>query len=106
MILILQSFAIFFEWLKEINLMIEDGSLSRTEASKSLNFVNFCDFIFQVIPNNQEIPEKILQYAKLRELARKKKDWTEADMLRKKIDLNGWRVEDSSKGFQAKEIIK
>ncbi len=100
-----KAIAIFFEWLKDINLMIENGNISELEAAKSLNFVNFFDFIFQVIPNNQEIPEKILKYAKLRELARKKKDWPEADELRKKIDDYGWIVEDSKKGFRLKKKL-
>ena len=81
-----KAFAIFFEWLKDINLMIDKGTVSQTQAAKAINFINFFDYIFQVIPNNQEIPEKIIKYAKLRKLARKKKDWTEADKLRKKID--------------------
>ena len=100
-----KAIAIFFEWLKDINLMIDNGNITETEAAKSLNFINFFDYIFQVIPNNQEIPEKIFKYAKLRELARKKKDWTEADKLRKKIDSYGWVVEDSKNGFQLKKKL-
>ena len=100
-----KAFAIFFEWLKDINLKIDNGNISQTEVAKSINFINFFDYIFQVIPNNQEIPEKILKYAKLRESARKKKDWIEADNLRNKIDYYGWVVEDSEKGFQLKKKL-
>ena len=100
-----KAFAIFFEWLKDINLMIDNGTISQTEAAKSINFINFFDYIFQVIPNNQEIPEKIIKYAKLRELARMKKDWAEADKLRNKIDYYGWIVEDSKKGFRLKKKL-
>ena len=100
-----RAFAIFFEWLKDINLIIDNGTISQTEAAKSLNFVNFFDYIFQIIPSSKEIPEKIIKFAKLRELARKKKDWAEADKLRNKIDYYGWVVEDSSKGFQLKKKL-
>ena len=100
-----KAFAIFFEWLKDINSMIDKGTVSQTEAAKAINFINFFDYIFQVIPNNQEIPEKIIKYAKLRKLARKKKDWTEADKLRKKIDRCGWIIEDFEKGFRLKKKI-
>ena len=100
-----KAFAIFFEWLKDINLKIDNGNISQTEVAKSINFINFFDYIFQVIPNNQEIPDKILKYAKLRESARKKKDWIEADNLRNKIDYYGWVVEDSEKGFQLKKKL-
>ena len=100
-----KAFAIFFEWLKDINLMIDNGTVSQTEAAKSINFINFFDYIFQVIPKNQEIPENIIKYAKLRELARKKKDWTEGDKLRKKIDSCGWIIEDSKEGFLLKKKL-
>ena len=100
-----KAFSIFFEWLKDINLMIDNGTLSQTEAAKSLNFVNFFDYVFQIIPNNQEIPEKIIKFAKQRELARKKKDWTEADKLRNKIDYYGWAIEDSKEGFRLKKKL-
>ena len=100
-----KAFSIFFEWLKDINLTIDSGIISQTEAAKSLNFINFFDYIFQIIPKNQEIPEKIISYAKLRELARKKKDWAEADKLRNKIDFYGWVVEDSKKGFRLKKKL-
>ena len=98
-----KAFSIFFEWLKDINLMLDNGTISQTEAAKSINFINFFDYLFQVIPKNQEIPEKIINYAKLREIARTKKDWTEADKLRNKIDYYGWVVEDSKKGFRLKK---
>ena len=68
-----KAFAIFFEWLKDINLMIDNGTISETEAAKSINFINFFDYIFQVIPKNQEIPEKIINYAKLREISKNEK---------------------------------
>ena len=85
--------------------MIDNVTISQTEAAKSLNFVNFFDYIFQVIPYNQEIPEKIIKYAKLREIARMKKNWTEADKLRNKIDCYGWVIEDSGKGFRLKKKL-
>ena len=100
-----KAFSIFFEWLKDINLMIDNGTISETEAAKSINFINFFDYIFQVIPKNQEIPEKIIHYAKLRETARMKKDWAEADKLRNKIDYYGWIVEDSKEGFRLKKKL-
>ena len=100
-----KAFSIFFEWLKDINLMIDNGAISETEAAKSINFINFFDYIFQVIPKNKEIPEKIIHYAKLRETARMKKDWAEADKLRNKIDYYGWIVEDSKEGFRLKKKL-
>ena len=100
-----KAFSIFFEWLKDTNSMIDNGTISETEAAKSINFINFFDYIFQVIPKNKEIPEKIIHYAKLRETARMKKDWAEADKLRNKIDYYGWIVEDSKEGFRLKKKL-
>ncbi len=100
-----KAFSIFFEWLKDINSMIDNGTISEIEVAKSINFINFFDYIFQVIPKNKEIPEKIIHYAKLRETARMKKDWAEADKLRNKIDYYGWIVEDSKEGFRLKKKL-
>ena len=100
-----KAFSIFFEWLKDINLMIDSGTISENEAAKSINFINFFDYIFQVIPKNKEIPDKIIYYAKQREIARMKKDWAEADKLRNKIDYFGWIVEDSKEGFKLKKKL-
>ena len=36
-----KAFAIFFEWLKDINLMIDNGTISETEAAKSTKFCQF-----------------------------------------------------------------
>ncbi len=45
-----------------------------------------------------KIPAEIKKLAREREAARKKKDWTKSDELRKKIESLGWKVEDGTKG--------
>ncbi len=45
-----------------------------------------------------QIPEEINQLAKQREELRKQGKWQEADEVRKKIEDQGWKVEDTPKG--------
>jgi len=44
------------------------------------------------------IPKEIKQLSKKRDVARKKRAWEDADILRKKIESLGWSVEDTEKG--------
>ena len=45
-----------------------------------------------------QIPEEINQLAKQREELRKQGKWQEADEIRKKIEDQGWKVEDTPRG--------
>jgi len=45
-----------------------------------------------------QIPEGINQFAKQREELRKQGKWQEADEMRKKIEDQGWKIEDTPKG--------
>ncbi len=50
------------------------------------------------------LPQKIKTLIKQREKARKEKHWKRADELRKKINQNGFQVEDTDKGPKIKRI--
>jgi cysteinyl-tRNA synthetase len=50
------------------------------------------------------IPEKILQLAEERKLARQKNNFDKADQLRKEIGKLGYRIEDTSEGFKIHPI--
>jgi cysteinyl-tRNA synthetase len=45
-----------------------------------------------------QVPEEINQLAKQREELRKQGKWQKADEIRKKIEDQGWKVEDTPKG--------
>ena len=49
-----------------------------------------------------EVPGEVMELAEKRELARKAKDWTRADELRKEILKRGWIIEDTKDGPRLK----
>ena len=49
-----------------------------------------------------QIPEEINQLAKQREELRKQGKWQEADEIRKKIENQGWKIEDTAQGSKIK----
>jgi len=50
----------------------------------------------------REIPESILKLAEEREEARKQKDWNKADTIRRKIEDEGYALEDRKEGHAIK----
>jgi len=63
----------------------------------SLNLLNFSD-----LPEEQsfEVPKEIIELAEKRLLARKNKDFQEADRLRNEIETNGFILRDKKDGFE------
>lgn len=47
-----------------------------------------------------DISKEILDLAKEREIARKKKDWVKSDAIRKSIEEKGWKIEDIGEGYR------
>jgi cysteinyl-tRNA synthetase len=56
------------------------------------------DYLGIPVPQKEEIPADALALKEERETARQKKDWAQADALRKKLDTLGYRVEDNPGG--------
>lgn len=51
-----------------------------------------------------KVPEEIKKLAQDREKARQEKNWAEADKLRKKIEKNGYSIEDTPRGPKIKNL--
>jgi len=49
--------------------------------------------------DSAEVPEEIQTLAEQRWLAKQSKDWTTADELRQKLDLEGWIIKDTKDGY-------
>jgi len=54
--------------------------------------------------SEEKVPEEIIKLAEERKTARKNKDFTKADELRKEINKKGYQVEDKGKDFKISEI--
>jgi len=93
-----EALASVFGMMKAINKI----KISKTQAKKILNFLKQIDKIFNfLIPKKkQEIPQKIKELVKKREIYRKQKKWQQADAIRKEIANLGFLIKDISNGAQ------
>jgi len=98
------ALAVFFDWLRKMNVKMDDGNAAKDEISEGLHFLQKFNFVFQVISGAESVPKGILDLSEEREAARKKKNWEESDRLRDEISKNGWVVEDTPAGPKLKKI--
>jgi cysteinyl-tRNA synthetase len=86
--------------------MIKDDLISDQEKySLLIDFDNVFGLELKKIKKTK-IPKEIKELAEKREDFRKKKDWTAADEIRKKIESLGYGVEDSGQGVKIVKISK
>ena len=101
------AFAILFSFVKDINPLLDNSSLSKRETKSVINLLEKINEVFGIIKKRtkQTAPREIKDLAKERELFRKEKRWAEADQTRKQLSELGWVVEDTPQGPKLKRII-
>ncbi len=86
-----------FEFLRDVNIELEkDGDAKG--ALKALEMLDTLLGVMGLEPENEEIPEEILELARQRKNAREKKDFAQADALRDKISALGYTIKDTPNG--------
>ena len=100
-----KALAIFFDWLRKTNSKIDDDSISNTEISEAINFIEKFNSIFDLLIDKSDIPNEVLVLVQKREEARANKDWDKADLMRVQIKELGWTVEDGKDGVKVKSIL-
>jgi len=96
-----QAFAVMFEFINKINVILDKNSVSEKQAAKIYKFFQEINKIFGIIDFkkvNKTIPAEIKKLVKERELHRKNKDWQKADEVRLQIEKQGFLVQDSEGG--------
>ncbi len=100
--------AAIFNLVNKGNSLLARDKLTPTVARDILKLLKkidrFFNFIFLNKKGFQKIPFFIKKMIKEREKARKKQDWKLADEIRKKINLMGYRLEDTKKGPEIKKL--
>jgi cysteinyl-tRNA synthetase len=102
-----KAFAVMFDFIKEINKILEKNYISKKEAKEIHNFFEEINKIFGFIDFkkiNAKIPNKIKKLILEREKHRKNQDWQKADETRREIEKNGYAVEDGKDGPIVKTI--
>lgn len=98
------ALAALFEFVREINNLLDANALSKDEATKVAQLIAGFDSVLGVIPKASEesLPKEAEALIKKREEARKAKDWKTADEARQQLKAMGITIEDTQQGIRWK----
>lgn len=97
-------FAEMHTWMKEMNGIMDDDNLSKTEAQAALGALQTIDSALAVIlpwPEEQGstgVPAEVQALFEARATARDAKDWAKSDEIRDQLKAAGYTVEDTKEG--------
>jgi cysteinyl-tRNA synthetase len=97
------AMAALFEFVRELNNLIDAKRLSREEAQRLYDLTLRFDKVLGVIgkvANEEKLPKEIEQLILKREEARNVKDWKTADEIREQLKNLGVIVEDTAEGVK------
>jgi len=95
--------ASLFDYVKEINLLLDAGELSKQEAADVGGLMMRIDDVLGVIGKvevTEALPTGIEGLVQRREAARKAKNWNEADAIRTQLKSMGIVLEDTAQGVR------
>jgi len=98
------ALAVLFDFVREVNNLLDANELSRTEAEKVSSVIGDFDRVLGVIPiaETQTLSKETEELIRKREEARKNKDWKTADEIRKQLKAMGITIEDTAQGVRWK----
>lgn len=99
------AWAAVFNWVRETNKRIAEGSLSTADAASALAAWDKVDTVLGVGAKTEiDIPAEIIALAEARTAAKKAKDFKHADVIRDELKTKGWAIEDTPKGPKLKRV--
>lgn len=101
-----QLLATLFNFLNEVNQLIDRKQISQAVAQKALKLMFEWDQILglkieETINREHSLPRQVQKLIQDREKMRRAKKWKEADRLRQEIQRLGYRIEDTDQGTKA-----
>ncbi|GBD34003.1 Cysteine--tRNA ligase [bacterium HR34] len=93
-----KAFGVLFDFVNEVNSLMDKGLLSKELSDKVLDFLNNIDTFLGFIYWEEEIPQEIIELVQKREELRRKGEWGEADKIREEIQRRGYTIKDTEKG--------
>jgi cysteinyl-tRNA synthetase len=97
------ALAALFEFVREVNNLIDVNSLSKEEARGIYDLIVGFDKVIGVIgevKEKEKLPKEAEELILQREEARKAKDWKKADEIRKQLKNMGIIIEDTAQGIK------
>jgi cysteinyl-tRNA synthetase len=97
------ALAALFDFIREINNLLDKSQISKQAAREIRRLVLGFDSVLGVIGETceeEKLPKEAEKLIRMREEARKAKDWKAADELREKLKTMGIIVEDTAQGVE------
>jgi len=97
------ALAALFDFIREVNNLLDKNQVSKQEAKEIRELVLRFDSVLGVIGETceeEELPKEAEELIRMREEARKTKDWKAADELREQLKAMGIIIEDTAQGVK------
>ena len=98
------ALAAIFNFVREVNKLMDDKKLSREEAEQvyelMMRFDKVLGVIGEVKKEEEKLPKEAEELIRKREEARKVRDWETADKIRERLKAMGVIVEDTPQGVK------
>ena len=99
-----EALGALFPYLREVNLALDEGSLDAAGARAALETIRAADRVLGVLPEKPEVlPAEIEARIEVRNAARKRRDFAEADRIRAALLSSGILLEDGPSGTRGKK---
>ncbi|OGN55886.1 MAG: cysteine--tRNA ligase [Chlamydiae bacterium RIFCSPHIGHO2_12_FULL_44_59] len=99
------ALAALFNLIRELNTAIDNQKLGQKEACLALSLFQEWDQVLAVLPlekKEEEVPLELLDMLKIRDVARREKNWALSDQMRDAILKKGYIIEDTPQGSKLK----
>jgi cysteinyl-tRNA synthetase len=98
------AWGVIFEWVRETNRKLAEGTITAAQAASALAAWQVVDAVLGVgTVAETEVPAEINDLLEQRQAARKAKDFKRADAIRDELKAKGWVIEDTPKGPKLKK---
>jgi len=97
------ALAALFDFVREVNKLLDDNMLSKEEAEEVYELMMGLDKVLGVIgeiKRKEKLPEEAEELIRKREEARKAMNWEAADKIREQLRSMGIIIEDTSQGVK------
>ena len=101
-----EALAAIFEFVKNMNHHMDDGSLDKKSATAAINFLRKVNSVLGVMSfaGEEKLPAEILDLIEEREKLRKARKFAEADTIRTTLLKKGIQLDDTSEGVRWKRV--
>jgi cysteinyl-tRNA synthetase len=87
-----------FDVIRSSNRLLAEGSLTPDQALTLCQWHARIESVLSLEPEDEAVPESVLELVERRARARAERDWKLSDALRNEIAAAGWEIKDSREG--------